>query len=133
MVLDYIEINENSKVDFIEQNAIQFEGEVLPLISLSDLFQASAKNATRKNILIVKYGREKAGLLVDSFKGECQAVIKPLGDILQKVKGFSGAAMIGSEELAMVLDIPGLIQSKCAKEERKFRSTTRDNDDYRIH
>ncbi len=133
MVLDYIEINEKTKVEFIEQKAIRFEGEVLPLINLSDLFQAPEKSVRQKNILIVKYGRDKAGLLVDDFKGEYQAVIKPLGDILQKVRGFSGAAVIGSQELAMVLDIPGLIQSKCAKEERKFKSTTQDNDDYRIH
>ena len=60
--------------------------------------------------MIVQYGQLRAGLLVDGLLGECQAVIKPLGRLFGKVKGLSGSTILGDGRVALILDIPHLVQ-----------------------
>ena len=54
--------------------------------------------------------------MVDSLLGEFQTVIKPLGKIFQELKGVSGATILGSGEVAVILDVPNLIQQSAAFE-----------------
>ena len=60
--------------------------------------------------MVVKYGANKAGFVVDELLGELQTVIKPMGKILQNVKGLSGATILGSGNVAIILDVPNLVQ-----------------------
>jgi two-component system chemotaxis sensor kinase CheA len=41
--------------------------------------------------------------------GEFQTVIKPLGRIFSQSRGFGGFTILGSGEVALVLDVPSLI------------------------
>jgi two-component system chemotaxis sensor kinase CheA len=47
---------------------------------------------------------------VDSLLGEFQTVIKPLGKIFQQIKGISGATILGNGNVAVILDVPNLVQ-----------------------
>jgi two-component system chemotaxis sensor kinase CheA len=58
--------------------------------------------------VVVQYAGQKAGLVVDELLGEHQTVIKPLGKIFQNLKGISGATILGSGEVAMIIDVPAL-------------------------
>ncbi|MDH3355701.1 MAG: chemotaxis protein CheW, partial [Chromatiales bacterium] len=42
--------------------------------------------------------------------GEHQTVIKPLGQVFQNLKGISGATILGSGEVAMIMDIPEMVK-----------------------
>jgi two-component system chemotaxis sensor kinase CheA len=42
--------------------------------------------------------------------GEFQTVIKPLGELFHNVKGLGGSTILGSGEVALILDVPELIQ-----------------------
>jgi two-component system chemotaxis sensor kinase CheA len=68
------------------------------------------KQGRRYNIVVVEYAGQKAGLVVDELLGEHQTVIKPLGKVFQNLKGISGATILGSGEVAMIIDVPGLIR-----------------------
>jgi two-component system chemotaxis sensor kinase CheA len=41
--------------------------------------------------------------------GEFQTVIKPMGKMFENLRGVSGATILGSGEVAVILDIPSLI------------------------
>ena len=41
--------------------------------------------------------------------GEFQTVIKPLGPVFAHLKGVAGSTILGSGEVAPVLDVPSLI------------------------
>jgi two-component system chemotaxis sensor kinase CheA len=47
---------------------------------------------------------------VDSLQGQCQAVIKPLSPVFAGVSCLSGSTVLGSGEVALVLDIPALLK-----------------------
>jgi len=49
--------------------------------------------------------------VVDELFGEVQTVIKSLGKVYKEVKGISGATILGNGRVALILDVPRLIQS----------------------
>jgi two-component system chemotaxis sensor kinase CheA len=96
---------------------INLRGEVMPYIHLSQIFNdedslnsTPDKQGRRYNIVVVVYAGQKAGLVVDELLGEHQTVIKPLGKVFQNLTGISGATILGSGEVAMIIDVPGLIR-----------------------
>jgi two-component system chemotaxis sensor kinase CheA len=48
--------------------------------------------------------------VVDTLLGEFQTVIKPLGKIFNQVKCISGSTILGSGEVALILDVPALVR-----------------------
>ena len=83
-------------------------GEVLPFIRLRELFEIEGAATRRESIVVVRYAGQKAGLVVDSLLGEFQTVIKPLGKMFSQVKCISGSSILGSGEVALILDISSL-------------------------
>jgi len=47
---------------------------------------------------------------VDKLLGEFQTVIKPLGDLFRNLKGIGGSTILGSGEVALILDLPQLVR-----------------------
>ena len=85
-------------------------GEVLPFIRLRELFSIPGKPSRGENIVVIHYAGQKAGLVVDTLLGEFQTVIKPLGPIFNQVTCISGSTILGSGDVALILDVPALVQ-----------------------
>jgi two-component system chemotaxis sensor kinase CheA len=95
---------------------VDLRGEVMPYLYLSEIFNDNDGSNSglkgeshRNNIVVVQYAGQKAGLVVDELLGEHQTVIKPLGKVFQNLKGISGATILGSGEVAMIIDVPALV------------------------
>ncbi|KUM04666.1 chemotaxis protein CheA [Chromobacterium subtsugae] len=99
---------------------INLRGELLPLLHLSSFFELPAKAAPRRNVVVVHYDDRKAGLVVDALQGEFQTVIKPLGALFSTLKAISGSTILGSGEVALILDVPSLLRHACRKEAEHF-------------
>ncbi|MDP5240388.1 chemotaxis protein CheA [Uliginosibacterium sp. 31-16] len=93
----------------VGRNYINLRGEVLPCIRLREFLEIGGQAGRRENIVVVRYGGRKAGLLVDELMGEFQTVIKPLGRIFNKLRGVAGSTILGGGEVALILDVPALI------------------------
>ena len=85
-------------------------GEVLPFIRLRELFAMQGLPSLRENIVVLKYAGQKAGLVVDTLLGEYQTVIKPLGLMFRHVNCISGSTILGSGDVALILDVPSLVR-----------------------
>jgi len=90
-------------------------GEVLPFIRIRELFSVPGKPAKGENIVVLKYAGQKAGLVVDTLLGEFQTVIKPLGQMFAQSKCISGSTILGSGEVALILDVPSLVRQAMAR------------------
>ena len=84
-------------------------GHVLPFIRLRDLFEVAGTPSGRQNIVVVKHAGQKFGLVVDALMGEAQTVIKPLSKMFAQVQGISGSSILGSGDVALILDVPVLM------------------------
>lgn len=90
---------------------IELRGKPLPCIDLAAHFGLPASHSTRRNIVVVNFGRQQAGLIVDHLHGELQTVIKPLGLLFQHLQGISGSTILGSGQIALILDIANLFNT----------------------
>ncbi|MBK7003316.1 MAG: chemotaxis protein CheA [Rhodoferax sp.] len=94
-------------------------GQVLPFIRLRELFSVKAPAPAKgENIVVLKYAGQKAGLVVDTLLGEFQTVIKPLGSMFNHVSCISGSTILGSGDVALILDVPSLIRRSVESEKR---------------
>ncbi|MGF1756831.1 chemotaxis protein CheA [Photobacterium sagamiensis] len=106
-VVECIEYSEQ-----LSQNGdyVNLRGGILPFINLQRQFKESYIEVKQRNIVVVQSGVQKAGFVVDQLQGELQTVIKPLSKIFSQLSGISGSTILGSGEVAMILDVPALIR-----------------------
>jgi two-component system chemotaxis sensor kinase CheA len=90
---------------------IDLHGEVLPVVHLAAWFGRPAVQSNRRSVVVVRFGEQRAGLIVDRLLGEFQTVIKPLGRLFAHLKGIGGSTILGSGEVALILDVPALVAS----------------------
>lgn len=92
-----------------EQHHINLRGEQVPYIRLQELFALEKQADMREQLVVVQFGEKRAGIVVDSLFGEMQTVVKPMGPIFQALKGIGGSSLLGTGAVALILDIPQLI------------------------
>jgi two-component system chemotaxis sensor kinase CheA len=84
-------------------------GEMLPFLDLSRYFGQTGGHDGRRSLLLVRTSTSKIGLIVDRLQGEHQTVIKPLAPMFRDVQGIAGSTILGSGEVALILDVPALV------------------------
>jgi two-component system, chemotaxis family, sensor kinase CheA len=84
-------------------------GEVLPYLDLARFYGVNTADARRRSMIVVRDGRVRMGLVVDRLLGEHQTVIKPLAGIFRHLKALAGSTILGSGDVALVLDMQGLV------------------------
>lgn len=122
-----------SHVEIDERNCINLRGDMIPYLTMSDVFnlqpqnrgsdnalisQASMAKQPKEELVIVQFGGNLAGIAVERLHGEVQTVIKPLGPIFKPLKGIGGSSLLGNGDIAFILDIPQLIELAIDQDKR---------------
>ncbi|CRL97948.1 Chemotaxis protein CheA [Pseudomonas sp. 28 E 9] len=118
MVQECIELDERQRQSSRDDGYLDLRGEVLPLVDLREHFSHEGPAARRQNVVVVRYAEHKAGLVVDDLLGEFQTVIKPLGKLFGALRGISGSTILGSGAVALILDVPALLNQLVQLEAR---------------
>lgn len=90
---------------------------IVPLSALLELNTptnsrpASATNSQMLPCIVLKVGSDRLGLLVDALLDEQDVVLKPQSKLLKRVRNVSGATILGTGEVCMVLNPNDLIKS----------------------
>ena len=111
-IKECIELSQDEENEMGQNEFINLRGEMLPLLNVRKILNEDESQSKRKNIVIVYFGKKVIGLLVDELLGEHQTVIKSLGEVFQNLPGISGGSILGSGEIALIFDIPRLIEFK---------------------
>lgn len=93
---------------------VDLRGQPLPLLRVREQLGLQGERERRENIVVVDCAGQRAGLVVDALLGEFQTVIKPLGPLFAQLRGISGSTILGSGEVALILDVPALVQAAAA-------------------
>jgi two-component system chemotaxis sensor kinase CheA len=115
-VVECLELSGAQRAEAQERHYLNLRGEVLPFIRLREYFASQGPSGRRENMVVVQYAGQKAGLLVDALLGEHQTVIKPLGSLFRHISGIGGSTILGNGRVALILDIPNLMQRLCQQE-----------------
>jgi two-component system chemotaxis sensor kinase CheA len=87
-------------------------GSVLPLLDMADVFDLDYERQEKNWLfaVVVNSGKQRIGLVVDSFTGEEEVVVKSLGAFIGDLPGISSAAILGDGRIALIVDVPGLLK-----------------------
>lgn len=89
----------------------RFREEYIPIIRLNSLLGNNGGTDVLEDglLVVVEAEGQHAGLFVDRLQGQQQVVIKSLKTNFQQLEGVSGATILGDGQVALILDIPGLV------------------------
>jgi two-component system chemotaxis sensor kinase CheA len=84
--------------------------EYVPITSLAELFNLPARDQEASDILVVlEMDGMRAAIRVDELLGQHQVVLKSLEANYRRIKGVSGATILGDGRVALILDATYLI------------------------
>lgn len=94
------------------QKMVRLREKSIPLFFLSEWLAPvrDKDDYLGDKVVIVSIGNQRVGLVVDQVNGQEEVVIKPLGLMLHKVNGYAGATITGNGSIALILDLPGLVE-----------------------
>lgn len=108
-IIETVSVNESDLKLLGGMKVIKFRGEVTPLIYLSRALGVAPEDSGSAAI-IVSISHRKSGIVVDELLGQQEIVVKPLDSQLRECSFFGGATILGSGEVALILDVLGLIR-----------------------
>ncbi len=117
--LPLVSVNEIFHLDLTKTNVVDGQRVVmirqkaLPLYYLSSwLVKDKVRTLPSKgHVVVVHVGTQLVGFVVDHLIGQEEVVIKPLGALLHGTQGMAGATITGDGNIALILDIPGLMKA----------------------
>ena len=93
------------------RNLARVRERLVPYIPLRERFGIAGEPPLIEQIVITEVNGQRVGFVVDQVVGEHQTVIKSLGRAYKSSQGISGATILGDGSVALILDIPQLVQS----------------------
>ncbi|MDE2417131.1 MAG: chemotaxis protein CheA [Burkholderiales bacterium] len=96
--------------DAAGRHCMELRGQVLPVVRLRTLYGVESSLPGRVSVVVVNSPRGKYGIEVEVLLGQNQTVIKPLGRLFRTLRGISGSSILGSGEVALILDVSSLAE-----------------------
>jgi len=90
----------------------RLRGHLLPLVYLDRLLELPAGQPPPPtlHLLVLRAGQRQFGLVVDAVSDNQEIVVKPLAGCLQAIGCFAGATILGDGQVALILDVAGLVR-----------------------
>ena len=92
------------------RNLVRVRDQLVPYVHLRKEFAIDGDPPEIEQVVVTSHNGQRVGFVVDHVIGEHQTVIKSLGRMYRDVQGLSGATILGDGKVALILDIPQLIQ-----------------------
>ncbi len=110
-VKEIIDFRREQAHDVDGRKSLVVRGRALPLFYLSRWLIDGVYDLAvdQGHVVIVSVGSQSIGLIVDELLGQEEVVIKPLGAMLHGTRGLSGATITGDGRIALILDLPELL------------------------
>lgn len=109
-----IRVNQTDIQSAGSAEVIEYHDEVISIVHLADMLgiaRTLEQTSPMYVVAIVCRSQNRAcAFIVDEILGEQDILIKPLGTLLQKIKGIYGATVIGDNEVVPILNMRDLIQ-----------------------
>lgn len=106
---------ESAKISTVDsKDVVVIRDRAVPLVYLGRWLvndPAYDGRAVQGYVVITTVGTQQIGFIVDNLVGQEEVVIKPLGALLHGTKGVSGATITGNGGIALILDMPGLMEA----------------------
>ena len=105
-----IKINHSEIKETYNQKVFLLQEKDVPLVWLKDRLglEDSGDKKGYETVVVIKKGDKPIGIVVDSYIGQQEIVIKSLGNYLEGIMEIAGATILGDGSVALILDPNGL-------------------------
>ena len=114
-VSEIFELSSKKTSDVDGREVVLNRGKAPPVFYLRKwLLNGSGESEPRSEepqVIMVEVANTSVGLVVDQVIGQEEVVIKPLGALLQGLPGMAGSTITGDGNIAIILDVQGLLKS----------------------
>lgn len=113
----HLDLSQTNVVD--GQEVIVVRDKPIPLFHLKRWLvkgESDSQADETAHVLVVSIGNQRAGFVVDQLIGQEEVVIKPLGAMLHGTAGMAGATITGDGRIALILDVPSMLQHYAARQ-----------------
>ncbi|MBV6493224.1 MAG: Chemotaxis protein CheA [Turneriella sp.] len=93
-----------------ENKFFNLRNEALPYAHLAKIFSLDEVENPRASLVVLEDGEHRFGVVVDEPLGEHKTVIKPLTGLLNNLRGIGGVTILGTRDMAFIVDIQGLLE-----------------------
>jgi len=108
-VVEVIETRPSAEsLDVHGRGFVSLRGQALPVVSLRTLYGLESPEPERVSVVVISAGASRYGVMVDQLLGQHQTVIKPLGRMFRSLRGMSGSSILGSGEVALIVEVHSL-------------------------
>ncbi len=112
-IVESIQVNRNqlNRVAGGSQ-VLRLRNEYIPIVYLHEVYstQADFHSIEEGLVVVVEFENNKFGIVVDDLLAQQQVVIKSLETNYRRVEGVSGATILGDGQVALIVDIAGLVK-----------------------
>jgi two-component system, chemotaxis family, sensor kinase CheA len=113
-IIETVDVLPEEKKRIQQQETITLRDEVIPVYELQELLElegvSPSVSSALETVLIAEVGDSRVGIRVDEIIGQQEIAIKSLDRLLKAIRGFSGATILGSGKIALILDVNSLIE-----------------------
>ena len=113
LIVETVRMHTEDIHHFKQAQTAVLRGRIVPLRALHDLLALDEPPRVNEEgehaVLVVRFGHENVGLLVDQFHGATDIILKPLEGVLAGLTGFAGTALMGDGSVLMVLNPKELV------------------------
>ncbi len=111
---------ESAKLSTVDgKEVVIIREKAVPLVRLSNWLVKNSGQAPAVEsngfVVVTTIAGQHIGCVVDQLVGQEEVVIKPLGAMLHGTKGVSGATITGNGGIALILDMPGLMETYASR------------------
>jgi two-component system chemotaxis sensor kinase CheA len=110
-VEECVELSPEQDARSTGRSLISLRGQFVPFLRLREIFGAATRPDPFQKVVVVSTAEGRVGLVVDQIIGDHQTVIKSLSKLHADVATFSGATILGDGGVALILDVPHLVET----------------------
>ncbi|MDZ7374180.1 MAG: chemotaxis protein CheA [candidate division KSB1 bacterium] len=108
-VLETARLSDHATYRVGGKSVLRLREGVIPLIDLAEVLNLRKGSVLGGYAVIVGLANRRAGIVVDSLRGQEEIVVKPLGGFLGRSKVFAGGTILGDGKVRLVLDVGEII------------------------
>lgn len=113
-IIELIRLDAGSGTQFVEElqgrPVLRLRGEIFPLVKLSTIFGVNEVREDENVIVLLSTDRGQVGLMIHDIEDSSEIVVKPLHANLSALSVYTGATIMGSGAVALILDVNGIAQ-----------------------
>ena len=108
-VEECIELSPEDDARSTGRDFLNIRDALVPFVRLRSLFELHGPASPYPKVVVVAAGEFRFGVVVDQILGGHQTVIKSLSKLHADIPTFSGATILGDGSVALILDVPRLL------------------------